>query len=71
MLARAGAVAALVLVAGYVVVQQARNGYPAQYDWPQRFLRFDYLPWVAILLLVTDVVLDFVPGGPAATDGAG
>ncbi|HZP29242.1 MAG TPA: alpha-(1-_3)-arabinofuranosyltransferase family protein [Acidimicrobiia bacterium] len=60
---RGMAVAALVLVVGYVVVQQIRFGYPAQYDWPQRFLRFEYVPWVAVLLLVADVVLDYVPGG--------
>jgi hypothetical protein len=62
LLLRIGAVAALALVVGYVVVQQIRNSYPAQYDWPQRFLRFEYMPWVAVLLLVADVVLDYVPG---------
>ena len=62
LLLRAMAVAALVVVVGYVVVQQIRFGYPAQYDWPQRFLRFEYVPWIAVLLLVADVVLDYVPG---------
>ena len=66
-----GAVAALALVVGYVVVQQIRNNYPAQYDWPQRFLRFEYMPWVAVLLLVADVVLDYVPGRGSAHRSGG
>ena len=65
-LLRVMAVAALVVVVGFVVVQQLRFGYPAQYDWPQRFLRFEYVPWVAGLLLVADVVLDYVPGASGA-----
>jgi hypothetical protein len=56
------AVAALVAVVGFVVLQQIRFGYPAQYDWPQRFLRFEYVPWIAVLLLVADVLLDYMPG---------
>jgi hypothetical protein len=71
LLLRAMAVAALVAVVGFFVVQQIRFGYPAQYDWPQRFLRFEYVPWIAILLLVADVTLDYVPGaGRARAAGA-
>jgi hypothetical protein len=66
LLLRAMAVAALVAVIGFVVVQQIRFGYPAQYDWPQRFLRFEYVPWIAVLLLVADVVLDYAPRASAA-----
>ena len=50
----------IVLAAGalYVVVQELRLGYPAAYDWPQRFLRVNNLPWLALVLLAADVAVD-------------
>jgi hypothetical protein len=65
---RWGAVGALVAAAAFVVGQQLVQGYPAAYDWPQRFLRVDALPWLALLLLTASVVVDRVLDPPAETD---
>ncbi|MSO79935.1 MAG: DUF3367 domain-containing protein, partial [Acidimicrobiia bacterium] len=44
----------------YVIVQQARNGYPAAYDWPQRFLRVNDWPMLATVLLACTVAIDAI-----------
>ena len=46
--------------AAYVIVQQARNGYPAAYDWPQRFLRVNDWPMLAMVLLACTVTIDAI-----------
>jgi len=50
------------VAAGFVIVQQVRQGYPAAYDWPQRFLRVRDLPWLTLLLVVADVVIERLSG---------
>jgi len=57
---RIAAVGVLVLAAGYVVAQELVQSYPAAFDWPQRFLRVNELPWLALLLLAASVVVDLV-----------
>jgi hypothetical protein len=52
------AVGALVIAAGFVVIQQWRYGYEAAYDWPQHFLRLNELPWLSLLLLLGSVIAD-------------
>jgi arabinofuranan 3-O-arabinosyltransferase len=68
---RVVAVGALVVAAGFVVAQQLRQGYPAAYDWPQRFLRVNDLPWLALLLLAVSVVVDRVLDPSEASDRSG
>ncbi len=71
---RFASVGVLVLAAVFVMGQQLVQGYPAAFDWPQRFLRVNALPWLALLLLagsvVVDRVLDAEPGVPRAGDQA-
>ena len=55
---RIAAVGALVIAAGFVVIQQWRYGYEAAYDWPQHFLRLNELPWLSLLLLLGSVIAD-------------
>ncbi len=55
-----GSVAAFALAAGYVVVQQARNGYPTIASWPSRFEDVADLAWLAVLLLGADVVVQWI-----------
>jgi hypothetical protein len=57
---RFGAGAVLAAAALYVIAQELHVGYAASYDWPQRFLRVNDLPWLALVLLVAAVVLDRV-----------
>jgi hypothetical protein len=57
---RAGSFLVLAVTAFYVIFQQARNGYPAAYDWPQRFLRVNELPMLAIVLLAATVAIDTI-----------
>ncbi len=64
---RWAAVGVLVVAALFVIGQELVQGYPAAYDWPQRFLRVNALPWLALLLLTATVVVDRVldvPGDP-------
>ena len=66
---RAAAVGVLVVAAGFVVAQQVRQGYPSAFDWPQRFLRVNDLPFLALLLLAAGVVVDRVlPDDPHPPD---
>jgi hypothetical protein len=55
-----GSVVGFALAAAYVVVQQARNGYPTISSWPSRFEDVADLAWLAVLLLGTDVVVQWV-----------
>ncbi len=55
-----GSVAAFALAAGYVVVQQARNGYPTIASWPSRFEDVGDLAWLAVWLLGADVVVQWI-----------
>jgi hypothetical protein len=45
-------------VALYVVAQQARHHYPSVLDWPANFDRVNAVAWLAVLLLVSDAVLE-------------
>jgi hypothetical protein len=51
-----GSVAAFALAAGYVVVQQARHGYPTISSWPSQFEGVADLAWLAVWLLAADVL---------------
>ena len=52
-----GSVAAFALAAGYVVVQQARHGYPTISSWPSQFQDVADLAWLAVWLLAGDVLV--------------
>ena len=56
----AGSVAAFTLAAAYVVVQQARHGYPTIASWPAQFDAVADLVWLALWLLGADVVVEQV-----------
>jgi hypothetical protein len=53
-----GSVAAFALAAAYVVVQQARHGYPTIASWPSQFDAVADLAWLSIWLLGADVVVE-------------
>jgi len=55
-----GAPVALACTGLYVFVQQGRHSYPAGLDWPARFDAVHVVGWIAVLLLVTDVIVDAV-----------
>jgi hypothetical protein len=69
-LLRAGSVAALALSAVYVLEVQARFHLLASSGWPQRFHKVDTLSWVAVALLVADVLVGWArrdaPGEPTS-----
>jgi hypothetical protein len=52
-----GAPAALVLAAAYIVVWQLRYGIAPGFEWPTEFGRAHPVAWMAVLLLVADVVI--------------
>ncbi len=52
-----GSVAAFALAAAYVVVQQARHGYPTISSWPSQFEDVADLAWLAVWLLAADVLV--------------
>ena len=54
-----GAPAALVACALYIVVQQHRYDYVSDLDWPNRFHRVNDVAWLAVLLLLTDVLVQW------------
>ena len=54
----AGSVVAFALAAAYVVVQQARHGYPTIAGWPSQFDAVADLSWLAVWLLGADVVVE-------------
>jgi hypothetical protein len=53
-----GAPVALGVAALYVVVQQHRYDYVADLDWPGRFTSVNDLAWLAVVLLLADVVIE-------------
>jgi hypothetical protein len=53
-----GAPLALAAAALYVVVQQYRYDYVADLDWPGRFTSVNNLVWLAVVLLLADVVIE-------------
>ena len=53
-----GAPLALGVAALYVVVQQYRYDYVADLDWPGRFTWINNLAWLAVVLLLADVVVE-------------
>jgi hypothetical protein len=53
-----GAPAALALCGLYVVVQQYRNTYFSNFDWPSHFERVNELAWLSIILLAADVLVE-------------
>lgn len=55
-----GSVAALLVAAVYVVVQQARHGYPTISSWPAQFDAVAGLAWLAVWLLAADVAVEWV-----------
>ena len=55
-----GAPLALALCAAYVIVQQHRHHYPADLDWPTQFTRVNEIAWLAVILLLADVVVEWV-----------
>jgi arabinofuranan 3-O-arabinosyltransferase len=54
-----GAPMALLLCALYVIVQQHRFDYVSDLDWPNRFRRINDIAWLAVLLLFTDVLVQW------------
>jgi hypothetical protein len=57
--------------AAYVMVQQYRYGYVPDLDWPTHFTKLDGIAWLAVVLVLADVVVDGLrdraaagPGGP-------
>jgi arabinofuranan 3-O-arabinosyltransferase len=52
-----GAPAALAAAALYVVAQQYRYDYVADLDWPGRFTKVNDVAWLAVVLLLADVVI--------------
>ena len=74
-----GAPVALGACALYVIVQQHRHDYPSDLDWPGSFTRINNLAWLAVILLLADVVVERLrspdervdlPPGPATDVGA-
>jgi hypothetical protein len=55
-----GAPAALGAYALYVLVQQHRYDYGSNLDWPQQFASVRELAWLAVLLLLADVVIEWI-----------
>ncbi len=68
--------AALVLCAVYIVVQQHRYGYVSDLHWPNRFQRINDVAWLTVLLLFTDVLVQWArrrasrPAPDPALDGS-
>ncbi|MEX2268756.1 MAG: alpha-(1-_3)-arabinofuranosyltransferase family protein [Acidimicrobiia bacterium] len=55
-----GAPAALAATGLYVFVQQSRYGYPPGLDWPSRFDAVHVVGMIAVVLLLTDVIVEAV-----------
>ncbi len=62
-----GAPVALAACALYVVVQQYRHDYPADLDWPGQFYGINNVVWLAVILLLADLVVERVRGGTEPT----
>ncbi|HUF32487.1 MAG TPA: alpha-(1-_3)-arabinofuranosyltransferase family protein [Acidimicrobiales bacterium] len=52
-----GSVGLIGAAGAYVVVKQARNAYPPDFGWPSFFETAHILAWLALLLLLTDVLV--------------
>ncbi len=64
-----GAPLALAACALYVIVQQHRHHYPSDLDWPPQFTRVNEIAWLAVILLLADVVVEWLRRRtPDATD---
>jgi hypothetical protein len=61
-----GSVAAFAAAAAYVVIQQARHGYPTIAGWPAQFDAVADLAWLAVWLLGADVIVGWARGRTAA-----
>ncbi len=55
-----GAPLALAACAAYVIVQQYRHNYPSDLDWPTQFDGINDVAWLAVILLLADVVVEAV-----------
>jgi hypothetical protein len=55
-----GAPIALALCALYVIVQQQRHHYPPDLDWPPQFTKINQIAWLAVILLLADVVVEWL-----------
>jgi arabinofuranan 3-O-arabinosyltransferase len=66
---RFASVGVFVVAAVFVMGQELVQDYPAAFDWPQRFLRVNALPWLALLLLAGSVVVDRFLDADASSDG--
>jgi len=53
-----GAPAMLAFAGLYTVVQQYRYRYFSTFEWPLHFDRVDDIAWLAMILLVADVVIE-------------
>jgi len=51
---------ALGLAAGYYVLQQVRNRFPADFVWPQLFTRVNVLGVLAVLLLLAEAARELL-----------
>jgi hypothetical protein len=58
-----GSALLLALAGLYTAVQQFRYDYLPQFEWPTRFHRAHLVAWLAVCLLVADVVVDLVRRG--------
>ena len=56
----AGALAAMVIVATFIIVQQVRNGYEQLLEWPSYFNRVHMIGWLAAVLLGADALLEIL-----------
>ncbi len=55
-----GAPLALAACVAYVIVQQYRHNYPSDLDWPTQFDGINDIAWLAVILLLADVVVEAV-----------
>jgi uncharacterized membrane protein len=53
------------------VLQQFRYRYFSSFDWPTNFERVNQLAWLAVLLLVADVVVEVLRRRRAANEDQG
>ena len=63
-----GAPVVLGACALYVIVQQYRHDYPSDLDWPGYFTRVNNLAWLAVILLLADVVVERLRGTGRANE---
>jgi arabinofuranan 3-O-arabinosyltransferase len=64
-----GAPAALALAGLYTVVQQFRYRYFSTFDWPLHFDRVNDIAWLAVILLMADVVVELARGRSPVASG--